>query len=78
MDFYAKDEQKALVRFTEATSAAAALAGIQKGEVKIGEKVVTQAKLLEGEEDTKYWAEKVTPFLNKNRTGGHQFKKRRF
>jgi RNA recognition motif-containing protein len=77
VDFYARDEQKAYVRFFETETTKAALDGVTKGEIKFGE-TLPKASILEGAEDEKYWAEKVRPFVNKpNRSHFGQNKKQR-
>jgi len=63
VDAYEKERQLAFVRFSEKASATAAAAAVGKGEVKLNGTALKGA-LLTGDEDKKYWADKVTPFVN--------------
>jgi len=60
------------VRFSSMEGAKTALDEINAKKLKIGDGDL-QARILEGEEEKKYWAEKVTPFTTAKKGGprGH-------
>ncbi len=61
VDFHGKDQGVAFVRFQSAEVAKVALEDINSKKMKIAE-ADTTARILEGDEEKKYWAEKVTPY----------------
>jgi len=72
VDFHGKDQGIAFVRFSAADSAKTALEEVNSKKIKIGDADL-QARILEGEEEKKYWAEKVTPYTTAKKGGprGH-------
>jgi lupus La protein len=72
VDFHGKDQGLAFVRFSSAEGAKTALVEVNSKKLKIGEGEL-QARVLEGDEEKKYWAEKVTPFTTAKKGGprGH-------
>jgi len=69
VDFHGKDQGIALVRFTTADGAKTAQADVSSKKMKIGDADIV-ARILEGDEEKKYWAEKVTPFTTAKGKGG--------
>jgi len=69
VDFHGKDQGVALVRFSSSEGAKTAQAEINSKKLKIGDGDLT-ARILEGEEEKKYWAEKVTPFTTGKKKSG--------
>jgi len=73
VDFFAKAAGVAIVRFKDAEGAKAGLVMVNEKKVTVGGAHPTAARILEGEEEKKYWAEKVTPFTTeKPKKGGNR------
>jgi len=75
VDFHGKDQGIALVRFTTADGATTAQSDIASKKIKIGDADVV-ARILEGDEEKKYWAEKVTPYTTAKEKPGNRFNKK--
>jgi len=61
-EFYKPETKMANIRFCEPEATAAALAEVSEKKMIIGESVL-EARLLEGEEEEKFWNEKIIPYL---------------
>jgi cytoskeletal protein CcmA (bactofilin family) len=78
VDFHGKDAGIALVRFTSPDGAKTALGDVTSKKIKIAEGAEIAGRILEGDEEKKYWAEKVTPFTTaKPKFGGRNTKKQK-
>jgi len=68
-DFHNPGSGKAFIRFLEAESAKSGLAAVTDKTLTLGDAALA-ARILEGDEEKKYWDEKIKPFQAANRNGG--------